>query len=95
MSFALAGRINNLEADTDARLDALEASIGSGVVSAAKLAAQFSLSGGGTVSWSSTRRLKRDGRVFITPIDKTLALNGYYYIVCPRREHDDNLLRTG
>jgi len=28
MSFALAGRINNLEADTDARLDALEASAG-------------------------------------------------------------------
>jgi hypothetical protein len=28
MSFALAGRINNLEADTDARLDALEAAAG-------------------------------------------------------------------
>ena len=85
MSFALAGRINNLEADTDARLDALEASIGSGVVSAAKLAAQFSLSGGGIVSLSSATStggwLKWDGRVLITPIDKTLALIGYYYII--------------
>jgi hypothetical protein len=45
MSFALAGRINNLEADTDARLDALEASVGSGC-HAMDLASQFSLSGG-------------------------------------------------
>ena len=82
MSFALAGRINNLEADTDARLDAIEASIGSDIVTAAKLASQFSLSGGGTVSWSSTR-LKWSGRVSITPIQRTLALDGHYYVICP------------
>jgi hypothetical protein len=53
------------------------------IPTAAQLAAQLTLSGGGIVSWSGTH-LKWGSRVYVSPVSKPeLALDGIYYIDCP------------
>jgi hypothetical protein len=82
MSFALAGRINNLEADTDARLDALEASVGSGV-SADMMLANFSMGGAWVVSWTGVY-LKWTGYIEVMPVQKPEeSAQGVFQIEAP------------